>query len=689
MVTHPRLPAVALALLAALALPSAAGALSGRTEATPTGWWHLYGVTPTEISDLINSTGGRLIDLEVESTAPLLFTATFVHNSGPYAVSGWWWYYGVTANDIVTFLNQNQARLIELRRYQEGGQDRFACVMVRNTGAEAKAWWWLVGSTAADLSNFIADSNARLVSLSSFLSGGTRFYDAVMISNTGADAMSWWWYYGVTGGQVASFLNTNQARLFDWEIYTEGGVRKFSAVMVANTGASAVHWWWYYDTSVSDIVDFASQNGARVFDIESYVPDALAPRQYGALMINNSNALTTRIAGILGYGSDGATGLYLKKVGGPVLASLQPDFVFEPASTIKGLIALHFMRRVEAGAEMMGANHSQFTAMSGSCPLDASSITESFRSSLWQMLKNSDNARAQFFRQRYGNEAINLTGTTVVGMQNSALHHRLGCADSAGAEPNELTLADAGLMYEEIFDATVLTPAWRDSLGRYLVNETNNFPIQVKLEAIVDLEAASQGMTAIAEDYKAAIRYGFKAGSYELCSPSCLYYYSIAGWALLPTCGARLPGIEYAFGTFIHGGGSDASASNRLWTASAESFREEVRSGLAAWWDACIVAVEPRTASAGIALSPPWPSPANGRVALRYTLPFASTVRLTVHDPSGRRVATLVEGIEGPGERSLSWDTRDAGGRVLPSGLYFLRLQAAGEVLARKLVVGR
>jgi beta-lactamase class A len=33
--------------------------------------------------------------------------------------------------------------------------------------------------------------------------------------------------------------------------------------------------------------------------------------------------------------SDGHIGVYLKRVGGPVLASLQGDRVFEPASTIK------------------------------------------------------------------------------------------------------------------------------------------------------------------------------------------------------------------------------------------------------------------------------------------------------------------------------------------------------------------
>src|SRR5262249_15719819 len=158
--------------------------------------------------------------------------------------------------------------------------------------------------------------------------------------------------------------------------------------------------------------------------------------------------------------------------------------------TIKGMIALRFMRGVQAGTETLGANHAQFTSLSGSCPVDLAPITESFRVSLLRMLKISDNARAQFFRRRYGNEDINLMATSVVGMTNSVLRPRIGCGDSALAKPNQLTLADNALMYRKIFNATVLTPSWRDTLRQYLVNEKDFFPIQTNLNAIVDQEAA-------------------------------------------------------------------------------------------------------------------------------------------------------------------------------------------------------
>lgn len=155
----------------------------------------------------------------------------------------------------------------------------------------------------------------------------------------------------------------------------------------------------------------------------------------------------------------------------------------------------------------------------------------------------------------------------------------------------------------------------------------------------------------------------------------------------LPTCSIASPGPEYLFGIFIHGGNSDPDASNRLWTSSAELFREEVRGGLQDWWNTCVIAVNEPRPTPGFALAAPHPNPTQGAVTLRYTLPHATAVRLTVHDVAGREVARLVQGIKGPGELRVSWDTQDDNGHILPTGLYFLRLQAGGQIRTAKLVV--
>src|SRR5262249_26500959 len=124
--------------------------------------------------------------------------------------------------------------------------------------------------------------------------------------------------------------------------------------------------------------------------------------------------------------------------------------------------------------------------------------------------------------------------------------------------------------------------------------------------------------------------------------------------------------------------------------ASGELFREEVRAGLQAWWLSCrpLVAVGPNRSGPSRLNLVPWPNPAVVGTTLRYTVPFASTVRLTVHDAAGRSLVPLCQRIEEPGDKSIFWDSRDAAGSRVPAGVYFIRLQAAGEVRTQKLVVG-
>jgi hypothetical protein len=683
----PRLPAAfALASLLLLPLLAAPAHADDRSSTTPTGWWVYTGQTPAQISSFVATNSARLIDISVDQGgASPFFTATYVSNSGSYAQS-WWWYYGVTVSDIVSLCTTNQARLVVVKRYQVSGVDRFVCIMVSNTGVNAKGWWWYVGQTTASLTTLWQANNARIVALSSYDVGGTRYYDAIMISNTGADASGWWWYVGAPLSSVISLLNTNQARLLDLETYYAGGVRYYNAVMVPNNGASSIHWWWYVGQTVNDVLPLANQNAARIFDFQEYPSEVDGTPRFDMLMVGNADPITTRIGDLLNWGADGATGGYLKQVGGPQIAGLQTAYGYEPASSIKALIALHYMRKVDAFTESQGATHSVYTALSGSCPLDATPVTESFRTSLLKMLKNSDNSRAQFFRQRYGNEDINLTAGSVVGMTNSWLHHRLGCGDSALARPNQLTLQDAGLLYERIFNASVISPAGRDSLRQYLVNETDNFPIQTNLNAIVDQEAAALGMAGAAASFKSQIRLAFKAGSYGLVpSGSPIHFdYSVNGWLRLPVCSGSATGKEYVFGVFINNSLNQTTTNNRLWTCSAELFREQIRAAL----QGCPLDAGPVVPLAGLLeLASPQPNPATHGTLFRYTLPFASAVRLAVLDVGGRQVATLGRRVEGPGEHRVAWDARDANGARVPAGVYFVRLEAAGETRSQKVVI--
>jgi hypothetical protein len=69
-----------------------------------------------------------------------------------------------------------------------------------------------------------------------------------------------------------------------------------------------------------------------------------------------------------------------------------------------------------------------------------------------------------------------------------------------------------------------------------------------------------------------------------------------------------------------------------------------------------------------------FPSPFRKSLAIRFTVDRPGHVRLVVHDVAGRRVATLVDGRLAPGTRRIDWDGRNADGRPVAPGCYFLRL---------------
>ncbi|HDM89904.1 MAG TPA: T9SS type A sorting domain-containing protein [candidate division WOR-3 bacterium] len=83
----------------------------------------------------------------------------------------------------------------------------------------------------------------------------------------------------------------------------------------------------------------------------------------------------------------------------------------------------------------------------------------------------------------------------------------------------------------------------------------------------------------------------------------------------------------------------------------------------------------------------PEPNPVRGRVVVEYSVPEDVEVRLGVYDVAGRRVRDLVKGRVKAGMHRLEWDRRDGRGRLLPSGVYFLRLEAGKFRETRKLLL--
>ncbi len=279
----------------------------------------------------------------------------------------------------------------------------------------------------------------------------------------------------------------------------------------------------------------------------------------------------------------GTVGLYLKEVNGAVLAANNESFVFEPASTIKALIHFHVMKQVQDGTMFNGqpvtlaTQIPWFTDQTGSCPDLTGAASDTLEVGLTAMMQPSDNRWTQAMRDFFGDANIDATRATL-GMNDTGLNHSpLGCGAAAVANPNELTLVDAGKLYEAVANG-FLVPPTRDDAYAIMLSDGG------RINAIIDQEAAGLALSAGAlNDFKAARQSAIKAGSYTL---DALEYRSDAGWAQLPFLDGNCDDDDrqFVFGVFINA--ATALSVDDIRTIGTELLREQIRSALESW-DAC------------------------------------------------------------------------------------------------------
>lgn len=83
-----------------------------------------------------------------------------------------------------------------------------------------------------------------------------------------------------------------------------------------------------------------------------------------------------------------------------------------------------------------------------------------------------------------------------------------------------------------------------------------------------------------------------------------------------------------------------------------------------------------------LTLAPNFPNPFNPSTTIRFALPSAADVRLTVYDALGREHAVLVDGRRDAGSHEVVVDAA-----TWPSGTYFYTLASGGRRLARTMVL--
>jgi hypothetical protein len=93
--------------------------------------------------------------------------------------------------------------------------------------------------------------------------------------------------------------------------------------------------------------------------------------------------------------------------------------------------------------------------------------------------------------------------------------------------------------------------------------------------------------------------------------------------------------------------------------------------------------------AAPLALQQNVPNPFNPTTLIRYYLPEAGRVTLNIYDVSGRRIVCLIDGMQAQGPHDLTWNGRDQGDRLVPSGAYFYLLRTERATRTRRMILLR
>lgn len=580
---------------------------------TPAGWTYRYGASTSAIA---TDVAAGLRPFSIKRVGTNVYDVISVANSGDYAASGFGlanMHYNRTATQLGNDLTNR--RLVSLDCYEVAGQTQMAAISVPNTGGMAAGWGWLVGQTRQQIVDWVANTTPglRILDLSIYTVGGQKYYSAVAVQNQGAQAQGWWWYFDQTQQQIADLLTQNSARLVDIELETAPTLftpARFACIMVAdNPGAG----WMHGSLTGAQVNEMVGQTGGRLTNLHRY-QNALGTTVYAVSLVDNANAQSRRVRGYMAaQATVGDYGFMLKRVGGDVLASLNENFVFEPASSMKIVHGSWAIRECALGnrelTDLVWANNTCTTTYwNNVCPdqyFNCNGGNEMLSTTIRGMLSNSHNGRTRTIEELAGRSVLNDYAEFTVGIANTHINHTLGCL--CGEIPNTTTATDLVTIYEQIVDGTLFDSTWRDELYGLMPNvtdwgygSTSEYAFYT-LGQVINQEAAATGLTSSElADFRAAVNYATKGGAYG-CGDAT--WRCSAGWARLPFkvnfMGSWvILNRSYTFATFVNEGSDPGSLVT--YPASEEILREQIREALQSWDAACATGIAGQPANATV-----------------------------------------------------------------------------------------
>ncbi|MFF5216723.1 serine hydrolase [Micromonospora sp. NPDC000442] len=206
------------------------------------GWWWYPSLTFAEVGQKINQHTARLVDIDpYVINGQVRYAVVMVSNTGS-AARTWWWSSGVTSAAVGDFLAANKPnvgdpvkRLIDLETHTVGGTKVYSAIYVANTGTDAKSWQWWLNQSAASVRQKMNDLGGRITNLERQADGT---YNFIQVHNSGSDAKASWVHFGLTSlSQTLDIAAQHGARVFDVDTYLVGGARRYDALMIDNVNA--------------------------------------------------------------------------------------------------------------------------------------------------------------------------------------------------------------------------------------------------------------------------------------------------------------------------------------------------------------------------------------------------------------------------------------------------------------------
>jgi len=145
------------------------------------------------------------------------------------------------------------------------------------------------------------------------------------------------------------------------------------------------------------------------------------------------------------------------------------------------------------------------------------------------------------------------------------------------------------------------------------------------------------------------------------------------------------PSGDYSFVTYIGDFPSSIIDSSCMYfTKEGAAYTSGEGNGweaLKGWFNGCSEIAE-ATLPTAYSLSQNYPNPFNATTTIKYQLPAEGDVKLEVYNLFGQKVATLVDGKQQAGYRSVNWDASE-----ISSGLYFYKLTVGDFTETRRMML--